>query len=269
MFLVNGQVTDQLPVTDRGLHYGDGLFETMAVVNGTVRFWQQHFQRLQKGCQYLSIPVPEQKTLDAEIERILSSHDREEQAVIKLIVTRGSGGRGYKPPVSATPSRILGLYPWPDYPEDFSTQGIKLYACKTRLSQNTSLAGLKHLNRLEQVLARNEWLDDSFAEGLMCDQQGRVIEGTMTNLFWIHDDCLCTPRLDFCGVEGIMRARILQLASDMKLKVKINNYGLDNLLSADGVFLCNSIIGIWPVAQFKQINWKPHPIARQFMELLR
>jgi len=186
--LVDGSNQKHVASSDRGLHYGDGLFETLAVINGKPRHWQLHIQRLAQGCERLKLTMPDPELLFDDVTRVALDLPR---AVVKIIITRGSSGRGYRyNEADAETSRIVGSYAWLDYPQDYYTQGVCLRLCETQISQQPALAGLKHLNRLENVLARNEWQDDHFAEGLMCNMHGDVIEGTMTNIFAVFDGSL-------------------------------------------------------------------------------
>ncbi|CAG7857314.1 partial 4-amino-4-deoxychorismate lyase, partial [biofilm metagenome] len=178
MILINGIEADHLPINDRGLHYGDGLFETIEVSEGHPVFLEQHLQRLTAGCSTLMIPIPDLPTLRDEVYRVCHGF---QQAVLKVIITRGSGGRGYRPPDNAAPTRIVSLHSFPDYPINFAEDGINARFCSTRLGLNPALAGIKHLNRLEQVMARAEWNLPGIQEGLMLDLNDHVIEGTMTN----------------------------------------------------------------------------------------
>ncbi len=268
MFLLNGQPADALPLTDRGLQYGDGLFETMVWQDGTIRCWQDHFARLQTGCLKLGIVCPARELLEEELQLLTARAGVSGKQVVKLILTRGSGGRGYRLPQEPRPSRILSLHDFPEYPETFYSEGVRLHLCKTPLGLNPVLAGIKHLNRLEQVLARSEWEDDAYAEGLMLDQSGYVIEGTMSNVFWIRGEKILTPSIERCGVAGILRGRILQAAEAVGIPVEVSEYMLDDLLDAEGVFLSNSVIGIWPVREFLDRRWQPHAIVRQLRQAL-
>lgn len=244
--MINGEKQTQLPATDRGLHYGDGLFETLAVVDGQPRLWSAHMHRLCRGCEVLGLPQPDVQALYDEAQQLCRTHDR---AVLKIIISRGSGGRGYRPPQPATPSRLLFLYPWPDYPD--AEQGIRLRLCRTPLGCNPALAGIKHLNRLEQVLARNEWQDEAIHEGVMCDPAGQVKEGTMSNLFWVNGGTLHTPDLSSCGISGIMREQVIALAQSLDIPFRVAEIKAEELTDIDELFLTNSLIGIWPVAQFE------------------
>jgi 4-amino-4-deoxychorismate lyase len=210
--LVNGEAIDQVPVSDRGLQYGDGLFETIAVNDGHPVYWDAHLARLAEGCQRLGMHMPSPDLLEKEVLSVVPRHGR---SVLKILVTRGTGGRGYQPPEPSAPRRIVMSFDWPEYPDIYYTEGVQLRLCKTQLGCQPQLAGLKHLNRLENVLARQEWQDPAIAEGLMSDTEGRIIEGTMSNLFLVRDGALHTPILNHCGVRGIMRNRIIELAAEV------------------------------------------------------
>lgn len=246
MIRINGQAVSEISAYDRGLHYGDGLFETIAVKNGKLTHWHYHWQRLLKGCERLNIDPPTESIVCNEIDDLVN-HDA--QAVIKLIITRGSGGRGYKY-AAMQPTRILFKYPWPEYAVE-NQNGIELFLCETRLSIQPTLAGIKHLNRLENVLARNEWSDNRIVEGLMLATDERVVEGTMSNVFWAKEQRLFTPDITQVGVAGVMRQHILNLTKNYEMDVNIGDYFLSDIYQADELFVCNSLIGIWPVKKFE------------------
>jgi 4-amino-4-deoxychorismate lyase len=245
--LINGAPGDSVGVFDRGLAYGDGVFRTLAVQGGRPEFWARHMAKLAADCGALGIPAPDAGLLAADARRLLAGEDR---MVLKIIVTRGAGGRGYKPPVPPTPTRIVLRAPWPDYPAALAEQGVALRLCDTRLGLQPKLAGVKHLNRLEQVLARDEWSDPAIHEGLMCDSDGRAVEGVMSNLFVLRGGRLFTPDLGRCGVAGVMRGLVLEIAARQGIDARIADLALDELRSADEIFLTNSLIGLWPVRQF-------------------
>ncbi|MDP2902926.1 MAG: aminodeoxychorismate lyase, partial [Methylovulum sp.] len=219
MFLVNGECRTHIEITDRGFQYGDGLFETIKVINRQPVFLDLHLSRLQAGCRRLYIPFPDFQTLTFEAGMLCKRSCADSPAVLKLIITRGSGGRGYKQPDLIQPTRAFSLHPFPEYPSTFYADGIVARFCGTRLGLNPALAGIKHLNRLEQVLARAEWNDTAIQEGIMLDVNDHVIEGTMTNLFYIKDNTLYTAALAQTGVAGVMRNIIMRLSSQQGLAV--------------------------------------------------
>jgi 4-amino-4-deoxychorismate lyase len=266
MILVNGKQTDRIGIKDRGLQYGDGLFETIAYRNKKLEFCDEHIERLKEGCITLNIPTQILSELYNDFSLI--TQRVEEDAVIKVIITHGEGGRGYKQPDFASPSRIASLHPFPDYPES-NQQGVRVTRCRQIVSQNPTLAGLKHLNRLEQVLARSEWSDSDIAEGLMCNINGDLIEGTMTNLFIVKQNTLFTPDLSLSGINGIIRKRVISLAQTLSIPLEITQITESDLAASDEVFLTNSIIGIWPVTQIDdQKSYIYGPITQQLQKAL-
>ncbi len=263
--LVNGEVADKLSLSDRGLHYGDGVFETIAVKRGYAEHLSSHLKRLTLGCRTLGIEAPAVDLLLDEIAWICRDSD---YAVLKIIITRGQGSRGYRPNTSIHPTRIVTLHPWPRYSPNFYERGILATVCKARLSRNPLLAGIKHLNRLEQVIARSEWRDE-FQEGFMLDTDDAVIEGTMSNFFTVCDERLVTPRLNQAGVAGVMREQILVCAGKLGISTSIRELKLCDVQAADSVFCCNSIIGIWPVRSLGQIDFGRSPIISILMDELK
>ncbi|MEK7304311.1 MAG: aminodeoxychorismate lyase [Pseudomonadota bacterium] len=263
--LVNGQASTNLQVADRGLQYGDGLFETLALRNGDPLLWDRHIQRLGDGCRRLGLPAPEASLLREEVTRIAES---EAHAVAKIILTRGTAGRGYRVDASGTVTRIVQHLPWPAYPDAAGKEGVTVRWCETRLARQPRLAGMKHLNRLEQVLARAEWQDD-YAEGLMCDTDGLVIEGTMTNLFLVRaDGTVVTPDLSQSGVAGVMRAQVLDSAAAMGMNCIIQAVTTDMVESAQELFLTNSLIGIWPIRRIEARHYVVGQISQTLQAAL-
>lgn len=253
MFLLNGESRHSVDVSDRGFQYGDGLFETLEVLQGKALFIDRHLQRLTEGCQRLLLPPPDWQLLQQEAQQLISDT---QHGVLKIIITRGSGGRGYRQPEPIVPTRLLSLHPYPQYPSTLQSQGIVVRFCDQLLSINPSLAGIKHLNRLEQVLARAEWRDEAIQEGLMLDSNGHVIEGTMSNLFMVKNAVLYTPALTQSGIAGIVRQLVLEFAEQISLPVSIQSLDKDQLLQADEVFVTNSVISIWPVKQITEQSFQ-------------
>ncbi|KRA73054.1 hypothetical protein ASD78_15785 [Lysobacter sp. Root667] len=247
---VGEQAVDALPALDRGYAYGDGLFETLRAHRGALPWWDAHWQRLSRGAARLHLALPRAEQVRAEAERLLDGGD----AVLKLIVSRGAGGRGYAPPADATPTWLLSTHPLPAPPP---VAGLRLRWCDTRLAAPSALAGLKHCNRLEQVLARAEWDEAGIDEGLMRDGDGHVVCATAANLFVLRDGRWWTPKVDRCGVAGVCRERLLNLLAEEA--VETATLSQDALESADAVFLCNAVRGILPVARLGARVWPSHP----------
>jgi 4-amino-4-deoxychorismate lyase len=168
------------------------------------------------------------------------------------------GERGYAPPQEPSPTRVVAGFDAPAMVGDAYASGLRVRWCDTRLAAQPLLAGLKHLNRLEQVLARAEWSDPAVGEGLMCDVDGPVISGTMTNLFAVLDGVLVTPALERCGVAGVARAEILASRSDARV-MTLSRADLDR---ASEVFLSSSVRGILPVQAVGNTVYGPGPVTR-------
>ncbi len=263
-WLVNG-ADEAVDPGDRGLAYGDGLFETMAVLDGEVRRLDLHLDRLMEGCRRLKIAPPDPGAIRDDLEALRSDEDR---AVAKLIVTRGPGARGYLPTGDSQSTRIVGIGPWPDYPAANHTDGVAVRNCELRLGENPILAGLKHLNRLEHVLARMEWEMGPWDEGLLTDTSGSVVSGTMSNVFTVRGDTLLTPSLRRCGVKGVMRRTVIESAPAQGLEVEESDFAPGLLNESDEVFLTNAVFGIWPVRQLDQQQFEPGAVTRKLMRVL-
>lgn len=256
--LVNGKQGNSINISDRGLLYGDGVFRTLRVLNGKAQHWPLHYQKLQHDCIALGIVCPGMPLLSAELDCLLVQHP---DGVAKLIITRGPGVRGYAPPAQTTPTYLWDISPLPDYPADRTTLGIKARICQLRLSRQPQLAGIKHLNRLENVLAAAEWSDVDIAEGLLMDAKENVIEGTRSNLFVVSQGKLITPDLSDCGVAGVQRDRVIAWAVQHNMPLQVRDVRLDEVLHADELFVVNSIIGMWPIRELEQRCWSDFPVA--------
>src|SRR5688572_1433305 len=210
MILVNGAAADSVAATDRGLAYGDGVFRTVLSRLGKPIAWARHYRKLARDCAALELPCPSEELLASDLARAL---DPAGAQVAKIIVTRGSGDRGYAPPREPSPTRIVLTGPVPAHPAEFSRAGVEVCICSTRIASQPRLAGVKHLNRLENVLARAEWSDPAVPEGLVMDDDGRIVGGTHSNLFLVEDGAVVTPGLSRCGVDVITRERVIEAAA--------------------------------------------------------
>ncbi len=238
--LINGRPAESISVRDRGLAYGDGLFETVRVIEEKPVLLDAHLARLEKGCRLLGIPAPVEECR-SDMATLVTGGDMTD-SVVKIIVTRGEQDRGYRPGRSIRPNRIVSIARY-ERDTDAWRRGIKAMVCKTRLGLNPGLAGIKHLNRLEQVLASGELTDDC-REGLMMNGAGDPVEGIRTNFFVVERGRLATPPLVECGVAGTMREWLIARAA-----ASVERMTMATLLDADEIFVCNSVIGIWPVIE--------------------
>lgn len=244
MVLINGRPAASISVADRGLNYGDGVFETIALTSGALQHFDAHLERLDKGCRSLAIPAPSRVELRAEAHSLCSGRER---GVLKLVVTRGEGGRGYRPAEPVRPNRILSLHPWPEIPRHVLEHGVETMLAGTRLGRNPELAGIKHLSRIEQVLAALELSAHKRFESLMCDCDDLIIEGTRTNVFFVQGDMLLTPSLDRCGVRGVMREQVVAAARELAIEIEVRDIAQDELAGFDDGFFTNSVLGMVPI----------------------
>lgn len=264
--LVDGVLADTVPVSDRGLQYGDGVFETLVCRQRQLLYLPEHLQRLQASCEQLGIPIQISKItqyVDTLLTGLSSGPDAPAEGVVKIIVTRGDGGRGYMPAASATARTLIQFHPMPAHYAGFSRSGISCMLCQHPVSVNRALAGLKHLNRLDQVMASRELAvaqstalsgDPLLQEGLMGDGQGNLVEGTRSNVFLVIDGRLCTPDLSEAGVRGIMRGVLLDWFAAQDIAVCVRTIPRAELLLASEVFICNSVMGIWPVNRVHDVD---------------
>lgn len=265
-YLVNGRKEAGITPFDRGFSYGDGIFRTLPVYAGIPHCWERHYSRLQSDCNALSIVCPSEEILRDDISRMAGE---DEDAAIKIIITRGESERGYAVPPLAQPTRVICKSSLPHYPESFFDEGVSLHLCETRLARQPRLAGIKHLNRLENVLARMEWVDAKIADGLMLDEGGDVIECCMSNLFVRRGDVLLTPDLSKCGVEGVTRERVLEIAPELGYSTEIGHLRLPDLMKADEVIICNSLYGVWQVRNLASHTWTLGALAARLRGILR
>jgi 4-amino-4-deoxychorismate lyase len=264
--LLDGRLVDAnqpaLTLQNRGWQYGDGIFETMLLLRGRVRFWDDHLERLQASSIRLGMQAPSIELLQRELQFLRG--DRQD-GVIKLTLMRSGSERGYRPPSSADLTRLWQLF---DVPVT-TTSSINVRWCDTRLSRNAQLAGLKHCNRLEQVLAQAEWRDADIAEGLMLDTEGELICGTMSNVFLVLDGVLVTPDLRYSGITGVMRKNLLHLAASLRIEAEPRAIRAADVQHASEVFLCNSVRGIQPVIRLDQQQWPVGEITQRLQQALQ
>ena len=263
---VNGSAAQDVSVLDRGLHYGDGLFETIACLGGRPRFLPLHLQRLAAGCARLGLALPDVARLRREVLELAAGSPR---AIVKVLLTRGAAlSRGYALTGQEQPTRITLRYPWPPEDPAGSEAGVRVRIATVRLGENPLLAGLKHCNRLEQILARREWTDPAIADSLMFSSSGALISGTMSNVFLVLDAKLVTPRVDRCGVAGVMREAVLAAAAAAGMPTAERVLDAQDLSRASEVFLTNALTGIRPVRELAGAPLAPGPLTRRLQQRL-
>lgn len=244
MFLINGREQDTLAANDRATQFGDGCFTTARIIDGKVCFLAAHLRRLQDACQKLLIAFDLWSQLQSEMNMLAQGHTR---GVLKVIISRGSGGRGYSGAHCHAPTRILSVSAYPAHYDDWRERGITLALSPVRLGRNPLLAGLKHLNRLEQVLIRSHLEQTDADEALVLDSEGWVTECCAANLFWRKDEVVYTPRLDQAGVNGIMRQFCMRMLAQSPFSIVEVYAGLEEVMQADEIVVCNALMPVIPV----------------------
>ena len=263
---VNGALQREVSPFDRALHFGDGLFETIACRRGRPRFLSLHLERLRLGCARLGIEPGSLEEIAAEVHLLASEVDA---AIVKVLLTRGTAvARGYGVTGREKATRVTFRYPWPEETQAESQDGVQVRTATLRLGENPALAGLKHCNRLEQVLARREWTDSAIAEALVFSSSGKLVSGTMSNVFIVDGTALRTPRLDLCGVAGVMRRVVLREAARVGIPAHEDVLDVEDLGRAEEAFLTNARIGVWPIRMLDGRSLRCGPVTRRLQEVL-
>jgi 4-amino-4-deoxychorismate lyase len=264
--LVDGQPAAGISLLDRGLHYGDGLFETIACRNAQASFLDLHLQRLAEGCARLGVRYEDFPGLAAKIRELAATQPR---SIIKLILTRGNAtARGYGARGDERARTVLLQYPWPQEDPAAWEHGVAARTAVGRWGENPLLAGLKHLNRLEQVLVRAEWTDPLIREALVFSSCGWLVSGTMSNVFLVTDGRIMTPAITHAGIRGVMRRVVIGAAQRGGLDVTETALQAAALAAAEEIFLTNARIGIWPVRTLDGRERAVGPLTRQLQRWL-
>ncbi|ENY72077.1 aminodeoxychorismate lyase [Aeromonas diversa] len=265
MSLINGRKLDRVEVTDRGLAYGDGHFTTMKVVDGRIERWEAHLARLQKGCQRLGIVAPDWSQLAASL------HDEIAGVALgcaKVMITRGSGGRGYSPAGCHDTRWIVTLSPFPEHYLQWQSEGIEVVECRQRVADQPMLAGIKSLNRLEQVLLRQELNESNAVEGVVLSTRNVLVAGVSANLFWRRDKTVFTPDLSHGGVDGVMRRTVMGMLKEMSIELRTVEAPLESLWHAEEVWMTNALMGVVPVTRIAQQSYPIGAVVRYLQERL-
>jgi len=261
--LIDGEISTLVAASNRGLNYADGLFETLVVKNNRPRRWQAHMDRLGTGCKRLGIGMPPQAILLREVQTVSAGLP---EAVVKIVLTRGGETRGYTPSIEKTCVRIISAHAYPQQLAELARIGVTARVCDLRLAIQPALGGIKHLNRLEQVMASDEMRDSDTSEGILLDREGHVICAIAANIFLVKEGRLLTPRLDRCGVRGVIRGQILTAFAQRCEQRRIL---LDQFQEADEVFICNSVRGVVPVTAINEQAFAIGPVTREVQNWLQ
>lgn len=263
---INGTEQSQLAATDRAVQFGDGCFTTAAIGNGKILLLDRHMQRLQQSCERLWLNGVDWPALAQEMQHAASGHDR---AVLKVIISAGSGGRGYSRSGCSGPTRIVSVSPWPAHYAALQQTGVRLAVSPVRLARQPQFAGLKHLNRLEQVMIRAHLEQTDADEALVLDTDGWVVECCVANLFWRSGGTVFTPALDQAGVDGIMRRSLIAEMRAAGQICQVVQAGLAQLQAADEIVVCNALMPVLPVRQLDALSFEQRTLFNQLQASCR
>lgn len=266
MTLVNGEKESQVSIFDRGLCYGDGFFETFFYSNGTLQNWSYHWARMVKSADILRMTLPDPSVFFADLESLEKKIDTDGNCVVKIVITRGVGGRGYSPSSCKVINRLMYSDSLPDY-KSLRKTGVDVSLLNTRLEAEGKIAGLKHLNRLNQIMAKMELEERDTREGILCNQDGYVREGVSSNIFIIKNQSIITPPLNDCGVAGVLRSKVIHVSPKYHTPVIEKNFTIEELLDADEVFFTNSLLGVCPVTSIEGETYNVGNITQKLMSL--
>lgn len=265
----DGTAVENVSIDDRAYQYGDGLFETIAIRGNEPRLWDYHVQRLAKGCERLRIAMPDADELLGTLQNVLGKNKMPGgHCVAKIIVSAGSSEPGYRRGFAVAPEIHVGIFRATALPIEYYRQGVDTVLCETHLAINSVTAGLKTLNRIEQVIARSEFTDTAAFEGLTLDAADNVICGTMSNVFLVTNKKIVTPSLDQCGVEGVMRRHIMTTLPNNDLTIEMRPFRISDLESVDEIFLSNSQFGIVPVKSCDDFSWPVGGVTQEVMSIM-
>ncbi|MFC3031191.1 aminodeoxychorismate lyase [Pseudoalteromonas fenneropenaei] len=244
---------------DRGFNYGDGFFTTAKVVDGKVVHWPLHQARLVECAarlyfQPLDLVLIEQKVAEVVADSAL--------AVVKIVITRGVGGRGYQPPRESSATVVVSLLPYPQHYDNLANTGIELGISPIKLAKQPLLAGLKTLNRLEQVLIKQAMQAENVDDVVVLDYDDHVVETSAANLLGVVNGQIVTPALTDCGILGVYLQHLMQ-----RLAITAVTWPLSQWQQCDALFVCNSLMQLVAVKRLGTQYWDMKQVkilARQF-----
>ena len=254
--IINGKEQSNISIFNRNFQYGDGLFETCVVNNNQILFWEKHLSRLDIGCRKLKIKNIEEEIWLKDIKKALSLTSKK-NCVLKLILSRGNSQRGYSYSDDILPVRVVIVSEMKNVQ---AKESFSLEYASSGYHSNPNLAGIKHCNRIEQILARSSLKRD---EAIMLDENQNIISVTQGNIYFIFGQSLVTPKLDRCGVIGSRRSLILELAESIELNVEEGNVSMNDAKKADEAFISNSIMGIQSVNSIEEYQLPKKMITEQ------
>ncbi|MGD0746133.1 MAG: aminotransferase class IV [Verrucomicrobiota bacterium] len=270
LVFLNGQFVPEpqavVSVNDRGFMYGDGLFETMRVVNGRPFRLAQHLERMARGADFFKIKCPFTPEELQDFARQLIERNQMPDAILRVVLTRGPGERGYTPGAGGKPTVVMTLHAAPGAPASGTARSGRsapqavpeagapiqwnLITSSFRIPAADPLTAFKTLNKLTQVMARIEAVEQGADEALLLNKNGEVAETATGNLFWVSRGRVCTVPTDCGALPGITRAVVLEICRTLGIETDQRTVKPGSLRNAQGIFITQSAFGIVPVVAF-------------------
>ncbi len=265
MALVNGQPQDFLSVSDRSFQFGDGCFSTLLTCKKQIQAWNYHRERLVSCLKVLCISEPNWHQVYEWCNSVVLDG---EKSGLKIHISRGTGRRGYGIAGASTPTVTITAFDYPLHYNEWISKGVSLGICETHLGHQPLLAGLKHNNRLEQVLVKAEIEHNDWNDAVVCDLEGKVIETSVANLFWVDSDFrLCTPKLNLSGVSGVMRKQVIEEAITKKVTLIERDFTINEILNAKEVFMTNALLQVCPITSIDKTHFEIGSLTKTFQEI--
>ncbi|BAJ02545.1 4-amino-4-deoxychorismate lyase [Shewanella violacea DSS12] len=263
---VNGELNRHIDPLDRGLTYGDGLFATMRIVEGKIAFLSAHFARLTQGSTRLGFPWSPSEALVTQVKHLAKT---QVTGCLKLLLTRGTGGRGYGAPQMCEITEVISITPIPTHYASWQRSGISLISSPIKLSQQPRLAGIKHLNRLEQVLIKSETLPTDYQDWLVLDGLNNIAESSMANLFFVEGKQIVTPSISHSGVAGVMREQVIYALLEAGYDVEARPIPYLQLCRYQHVFMTNSLVGILDINNVDDFHFTHANFTHEIRQILQ
>ena len=268
---VNGQQGQLITTNDRGLNYGDGLFLTMRVnADGIIHFLESHISRIKQAVYRLNFRSQEQlwQLPEVQIDLLKEIALANPNSGIKLLISRGVGGRGYSAVNCSDITTVISIFELPSHYSQLQKSGVRLLKSEVQLASQPLLAGLKHLNRLEQVLIKSYSIDDGFDDWLVVDSNNNVIEASMANLFFLRDGAWITPTISRCGVAGVMREQVIYQLLELGFNVEMTDIAFNELKQIEHIFMTNSLMGAIDVTQITDMSFNKWELTKSLNKSL-
>lgn len=242
-------------VFDRGFLYGDGIYETLRVYNGIVFMIDEHIERLFRSACMIKLKMPRSReTVKRAVYKTVKIN-RLSDAVVRISISRGSGPIGLDPELCSKPTFVIMANPFKKYPQEYYQKGVNVAIVNTMRNFKGALDPMiKSLNFLNNILAKIEAKERGVYEALMLNYRGYIAEGTITNIFFIKDNILCTPEVDVGILDGITRRIIIDIAKELGIGIKEGRFKRENIYNAQEVFISNTTMEVMPVTAVDNIK---------------